>query len=577
MTFCCHGTGISSNRSLAIGKARIVIHDHPQVYPRNIPASDIDREIARFQHAVSAAHSDLRSIQNEVPSDTARDINDFISSHLLMLEDRMLTATVEERIRSEYVAAEWALQLQHNSLLQVFDRMEDPYLQTRRDDITHVVNRVLQKLFSIEPPAAMVSPSGCVVIASDLSPADIFMMKQQGMIGFITEYGGPMSHAAILARSLGLPAIIGLHHATRYFSDHETVVIDAQRGIATASPEPRILQQYRQRLADEKRFNRSLRGVLQQPAVSRDGQSFELHANIELPEDIQLALMNHATAIGLYRTEFLYMNRSTPPGEEEQLRVYRQLLEQLNGLPLTLRTLDLGADKSSEFHQASAINPALGLRAVRLCLRDLELFKTQLRAILRASAHGPVNILVPMLSNILEVEQVKNLLHEVKRELRKEGQSFADNTPLGGMIEVPAAALAARSFARKLDFLSIGTNDLIQYTLAIDRLDEDVNYLYNPVHPAVIRLLSFTIEAAQQSAIPVSMCGEMAGEPRLLKLLVALGLTCFSMQPNSLPAARKILLEEDFQQLQQIGKRLLEAVTQGEDESASEIISSLMA
>ncbi|MDI3260736.1 MAG: phosphoenolpyruvate--protein phosphotransferase [Sinobacteraceae bacterium] len=400
-----------------------------------------------------------------------------------------------------------------------------------------------------------------VIVADDVTPADIILLAQQGVAGFITEYGGPLSHTAILTRSLGIPAIAGLHNARRLLREGETVIVDGELGHALADPDARaaaFFQAKRERLqADRARLAR----LRDQPAVSRDGVAIKLLANIELPEDAAAAAALGAEGVGLYRTEFLYMNRKTLPDEEEQYRAYARVAASAKG-PITIRTLDLGADKQVDSGARAGPmpnNPALGLRAIRLCLKEPELFRTQVRALLRASALGRVQIMLPMISSVQEFRQAQQLIDQARAQLLAEGYPVADEVPVGAMIEVPAAALAAPWLAQHARFFSIGTNDLIQYTLAIDRVDEEVNYLYDPLHPAVLRLIRMTIEAGERAGVPVAMCGEMAGDPRYTRLLLGLGLTEFSMHPNSLLEVKRIIIESDVGALRRQAQRLLAA------------------
>ena len=572
MTFCCHGIGISTSHSIAIGNVHRLEKDKLNIQPRQISADQVETEISHYRNAVKEARAGLMSIREQLPDSTELDLVEFINTHLLMLEDQALTEAVEESIGRDLISAEWALQLRRNALVKVFDEMEDPYLRTRKDDLDHVVTRIHKQLLHVKDDALDEGLEGKVIVARDLSPSDTILMRQSGIAAFITEYGSPMSHTAILARSLDIPAIVGIKSATELFREGETVVVDSLHGIATASPESRQLEQFSKLLHEELGRTHNLQFLRVIPSVSLDGKSFTLMANIELPEDIEAAINNKASAIGLYRTEFLYMNRESMPTEEEHLDAYTGILDSLDGLPLTIRTLDIGADKSTDQIQTDACNPALGLRAIRLCLRETGLFKTQLRAIIRASALGPVRLMLPMLTNSREIDQARKLISNIQQEFKVMGIAYDPDMPVGGMIEVPSAALDAYTFASKLDFLSIGTNDLIQYTLAIDRVDEEVNYLYDPLHPAVIRLIRFSIDAARARNIPISMCGEMAGDPQLIGLLAGLGLREFSMQPNSLLKVKQVLLQADFGQLTSQTDQIVQAIETGDQHAFTDNI-----
>ncbi|MGH8118828.1 MAG: phosphoenolpyruvate--protein phosphotransferase, partial [Rhodanobacteraceae bacterium] len=396
----------------------------------------------------------------------------------------------------------------------------------------------------------------------DVTPADIILLAQQNVAAFITEYGGPTSHTAILARSLGIPAIAGLRDARRLLRDGELVIVDGEAGHVLADPDTGALDFYLRKQEQQAQYRRDLVKLKGKAAISRDGVKIHLLANIEMPEDAEVAAANGAEGVGLYRTEFLYMNRQGLPTEEEQYAAYARIVSSVKG-PITIRTLDLGADKqvdSGRSHGPTPNNPALGLRAIRLCLKEPELFRVQVRALLRASAHGNMQIMLPMISSLQEFRQAEQLIHNAREELRREGHAVARDVPLGAMIEVPAAAIAAPMLARRARFFSIGTNDLIQYTLAIDRVDDEVNYLYDPLHPAVLHLIHMTIEAGIQAGIPVAMCGEMAGDPRYTRLLLGLGLMDFSMHPASVLEVKRIIMESDVAELRRRTRIVLASV-----------------
>ncbi|HGX93554.1 MAG TPA: phosphoenolpyruvate--protein phosphotransferase [Candidatus Tenderia sp.] len=549
-------SGVGVSRGIAIGRAYLIQRNHCSVREHSLAASDIDAEVERFELAIDTARQQLHSIRDEIPRATPIDIASFIDTHLLMLDDRAIARTPIEIIRQRRCNAEWALKMQRDAVVKVFEAMDDPYLRTRKDDVDHVVCRVQRLLLGqVTDEGETASMKGRIIIADDLSPADTVMMKNDGVAAFITEYGGPTSHTTILARSLAIPAVVGVRNVLRYLEQDEPLIVDGDQGVVIAHPDARGLARYQQKQQAAQRRRRSLALLKEKPATSRDGQPVALRANIELKDDIQATLQVGAKGVGLYRTEFLFMNRTELPGEEEQYAAYVNVVRRLAGAPLTIRTLDLGADKtlSSERREeprgTMAMNPALGLRAIRLCLRDQALFKTQVRAILRASAEGPVNMMIPMLTTLQEIKQSRALVDEVKTELRRDGLAFDNALPVGGMIEVPAAALSADIFARHLDFLSIGTNDLTQYTLAADRLDNMLDHFYRQIHPAVLRLIDMTINAGQRAGIPVAMCGEMAAEPRYTRLLLGLGLREFSMQPAVVPEIKRVIQRIDVEPL----------------------------
>jgi len=558
-------SGIGVSRGIAIGHAHVLRQGGLEVLEYAIPTSFIDEEVVRFRRALGDARRQLRDIRERIPEHTRADIVTFIDTHLLMLEDSTLTIAPEQVIRNKQCNAEWALKMQRDMLVEVFEEMDDAYLRTRKDDIDHVVTRIQRILLHKENHTDNTDDErfrNSIVFADDLTPADIVLMQHQGVAAFITEYGGPLSHTAIIARSLSIPAIVGMRSVRDYVRDGEVVILDGLHGTLLADVDETSIDYYRGKQAQEEQRRRSLGELTEKPAVTTDGVPISLQANIELTEDVNSVLRMNGEGVGLYRTEYLFMNREDTPDEEEQFTEYVAVVEKLGGRPLTIRTLDLGADKEvdgSSPRSRPSSNPALGLRAVRLCLKDPSLFRPQLRAILRASSFGSVRIMIPMLSTAQEVRQVLQLVRETKQELELEGLDYNPNIPLGGMIEVPAAALSADEFARELDFLSIGTNDLIQYTLAIDRIDDEVNYLYDPLHPAVIRLIRMVIDAGQRANIPVSMCGEMAGDTCYTRLLLGLGLTEFSMQPASLLEVKRIVNETCLVELNQQVRAILDS------------------
>jgi len=558
-------SGIGVSRGIAIGKAHIILRGSLEVLESAIPAELIEGEVARFMSAVSIARQQLENIRQRIPQTTRVDIAAFIDTHLLMLDDATLVTTPVDLIRELGCNAEWALKLQRDAVVDVFEQMDDAYLRTRRDDVDHVINRVQRILLEQDEdsPVNGVPLENAIVLAYDLTPAETVLLEHQGIAAFTTECGGPLSHTAILARSMQIPAIVGTHGLQRYIRDGEQVILDGLQGILIAGADARMLDYYRNRQELEYQRQLELARLADTPAITRDGMSISLLANIELPEDIDAVSRESASGVGLYRTEFLFMNRSAPPQEEEQYECYVSVIEALRGKPLTIRTLDMGADKQVDSGGRSCSNPALGLRAVRLCLKDRALFKPQLRAILRASAHGPVRLMIPMLSNTQELQQVLSLINDIKNALQRESQAFSPDLKIGGMIEVPAAALSAAEFAGQLDFLSIGTNDLIQYTLAIDRVDDEVNYLYDPLHPAVLRLIKMTIDAGANAGIPVSMCGEMAGDPRYTRLLLGMGLSEFSMHHTALQEVKRVINASTVTSLIPLVAELLENTKAG--------------
>ncbi len=563
MTIALHGMGVS--RGIAIGKVHVVKRDQLDIREYSIKRHRLGDEIKRFENALTNARQQLRAIREHIPVSTSADIEAFIDTHLLMLDDVALTKEPMRLIKELSCNAEWALKLQRDALVAVFDEMDDAYLRTRKDDVDYVVNRIQRILLNQTPLQHEKTDqrlTGYIVMANDLTPADTVLMQHHGIVAFATEFGGPTSHTAILARSLGIPAIVGLQNALRYIKEDEEIILDGARGIILVDPERHELSHYQRLQKEEKRYFSKLGKLKNKPAITLDDVPVALHANIELPKDFETVVEVGAEGVGLYRTEFLYMNRETPPDEEEHYATYKGVIDVLKGLPLTIRTLDLGADKQVDGGRQSGpvtTNPALGLRAIRLCLKEPALFRPQLRAIIRASVHGPVRILIPMLSNVHEMQQVLQMVNDIKKELDELDIPYDHELQIGGMIEVPAAAVCADIFARQLDFLSIGTNDLIQYTMAIDRVNDEVNYLYDPLNPAVLRLINTTIKAGKKEKIPIAMCGEMAGETKYTRLLLGLGLREFSVHPASLLEVKQIIIDSNIGELQMLAKKALKA------------------
>ena len=562
MTFTIHG--ISASKGIAIGRVRILDRGRPEVTERSLDPSRIEAEVRRFRRAVQAARRELRSVKARIPEGTPKEIAAFIDAHLLMLEDEAISKAPIACIRERRCNAEWALKLQRDGLVAIFDEIADPYLRARKDDVEHVVNRVqihLQGRHRKEPPPGE-SAAGKIIHADDLTPADTVLMQHQGVAGFMTEFGGPNSHTAILARSLDIPAVVGLHRSAALLRDGDEVVLDGRQGVVIVSPDEAVRRFYQRRGREIGRIRAARRKLRSTPTVTADGEPVVLQANVELPGEFAGAVRDGAAGIGLYRTEYLFMNRREPPDEQEQFEAYSELVGALKGAPVTIRTLDLGADKQVDGTRPDApvtSNPALGLRAVRLCLKEQSLFRPQIRAILRASAHGPVRMMIPMLANTTELAQVLRIVHDCKRELDARGERYDASMPVGAMIEVPAAAICADIFARRLDFLSIGTNDLIQYTIAIDRVDDEVSYLYDPLHPAVLRLVTTTIQAGRKAGIPVAMCGEMAGDAHYTKLLLGMGLREFSVHPNALLEVKQIIGETRIPPARRFARRILQS------------------
>ncbi|MDD5240778.1 MAG: phosphoenolpyruvate--protein phosphotransferase [Sulfuricella sp.] len=557
MSFAMHGVGVSGG--IAIGYAHLISHAVLEVPLFTLPASQIPDEIARFKAAIETTRLEMESLRANIPAGSPAEFDAFLDLHLLILGDSMLSRDTANLIQSRRFNAEWALKQQMEALLTQFDQIEDDYLRERKADVVQVVERVLKTLLGHPGPVSQpASPDvSRILVAHDLSPADMMLFKQQRFAAFITDVGGTTSHTAILARSLNIPSIVALHNARQLIREGELVIVDGQQGVVIVNPDKQILAEYRLRQSQWEIEKQKLKRLKSTVAATLDGTAVELHANIELPQDIPQVKASGATGIGLFRSEFLFLNRDDLPDEEEQFAAYRKVAQDMKGLPVTIRTLDIGADKQLRFADRSGDNPALGLRAIRLCLAEPQMFHTQLRAILRASHYGNIQILIPMLSSLSELRQTLHLIVHAKQELALAEIPFAANIPIGGMIEVPAAALSVQAFAKHLDFLSIGTNDLIQYTLAIDRTDDTVAHLYDPLHPAVLQLVAMTITAANKAGIPVSVCGEMAGDVSLTRLLLGFGLRQFSMHPAHVLKVKQQILKSDLPHITSLAQKML--------------------
>ena len=547
-SFALQGLGVSGG--IAIGRAQLVSHATLEVAHYSIPAGRVDAEIARLDHALAEVRAELQGLHGAMlAGDAPAEFGAFLDVHTMILSDPTIAEVPKRIIAEQRCNAEWALTQQMNVLVEQFEEIEDAYLRERKADVVQVVERVLKRLLG--KPGALV-PAGAeqhtILVAHDLSPADVIQFKTHRYAGFITDLGGVTSHTTIVARSLAVPAVTATHNARALIRENELLILDGTNHVVIVNPDRAVLAEYRAKQDRLDAERAKLRRLKTRPATTRDGHLIELQANIELPEDLAQALDNGATGIGLFRSEFLFLNREGLPSEDEQFEAYRSVAAGMDGRPVTIRTFDLGADKQKEGLGGLARvapNPALGLRAVRFCLAEPRLFLTQLRAILRASHYGRVKILVPMLASVSEIEQTLVLIAQAKDSLAERGVPFNPGIEVGGMIEIPAAVLAISAFLDKLDFLSIGTNDLIQYTLAVDRSDDAVAHLYDPLHPAVLKLIAMAIAAAARARVPIAVCGEMAGDPQLTRLLLGLGLRNLSMHPAQLLTIKQRVLATD--------------------------------
>jgi len=533
---CLYGQGAA--RGYAIGRALVMGAAALEVEHYRVHPSSVEAEQARLSQALETTRREMLALAQSLPEDAPRELAALLNVHVMLLSDPLLADETLMLIQDKHYNAEWALTSQGQVLGEQFAAMEDEYLRERGADVRHVIERVLHVLVGSRALSALdlagETDEPLIVIAHDISPADMIRLRGGRFAGFATDLGGATSHTAIVARSMSVPAVVALGHARSLLRDGDVVIVDGIQGALIVNPSPLALEQYKLLQEQYSGDRNTLAALKDVPADTLDGISISLEANIEHPDEVALALANGASGIGLFRSEFLFIGRPELPSEEEQYLAYSSVVIAMQDRPVTIRTLDIGADKALDGEATVATNPALGLRAIRYCLAHPELFATQLRAILRASAHGHVRILIPMVAHMHEVMAAKAAIESAKRELDARGQTYSDNIDIGCMVEIPATAIAIDPFADALDFLSIGTNDLIQYTLAIDRADNEVAALYDPLHPAVLKLIANTINAGLRAGIPVSVCGEMAGDPKLTRLLLGLGLTLFSMHPQQL-------------------------------------------
>jgi phosphotransferase system enzyme I (PtsI) len=560
MSFTLHGLGVSGG--IAIGQAQLLSHATLEVAHLTLPARQLEKEVARFEKAVDRVRAELDELRGDL-AESAAEMRAFIDVHALILQDPELVEEAKSLIRERGCNAEWALVQQMDALVKQFDAFDDPYLRERKADVVQVVERVIKELMGrsgkigrAAKGAKGVKEEEQIIVAHDLPPSDLISFKEHRFAAFVTDVGGATSHTAILARSMAIPAVVGLRGAREAIKDGELLIVDGYRGVIIINPDERVLEEYRLRKTQIELERSKLKRLKKAESLTLDDVRIELLANIELPDDVQAAKDNGADGIGLFRTEFLFLNRREVPSEDEQYEAYRKVVKGMAGKPVVIRTYDLGADKT--FDQArSAINPALGRRGIRLSLSEPAMFGIQLRAILRAARFGPVRILIPMISNVQEVDATRAAIDRAREELRDRRVTYGEDIQLGGMIEIPAAALALNMFLKRLDFVSIGTNDLTQYTLAIDRGDEEVADLYDSLHPAVLMLIAHTLAGGEKSGVPVSICGELAGNPKLTRLLLGMGLRHFSMHPSQILEVKQQILTADVGQLAPQVRKLL--------------------
>ncbi|WP_456434467.1 phosphoenolpyruvate--protein phosphotransferase [Thermosulfuriphilus sp.] len=553
--------GIGASPGIAIGEVFLIDRGRIKVVQRPLSnEEELELEVARLKTAISQALNELKAIKDKIPGEILGQ-SSIIDAHLLILNDPLLIDRALSLIRQERINAEWALVMALREIEKVFSGIEDEYFRNRYQDVQHVVDRILGILTGAKPADPTNIPHQAIVVAHDLSPADTIQMKPDRVLALLTDMGSRTSHTAIVARSLGIPAVVGLERITDLVSSGSFVIVDGLEGLVIIEPSSEEIARY-EGLRDEfERFRLEIVRAAHLPAETLDGQQIKVKANIELLEEIPVILEHGAEGVGLFRTEFLYLNRITPPGEEELYQVYKEVVERMAPFPVTIRTLDIGGDKLAKgVPQAKETNPALGLRSIRLCLKEQDLFRCQLRAILRASIHGKLRIMFPMVSGLEELLEAKALLSEVAEELRQQGLPLPQ-IPIGAMIEVPTAVAIADILAREVDFFSIGTNDLIQYSLAIDRVNEHVAHLYEPLHPGILRMIRQVTEVGHESGIEVGMCGEMAGELLYVPLLVGLGLDELSMNALSIPRVKKLIRCLKVSDCQELARETLRLAT----------------
>ena len=559
--------GIGASPGIVLGKAYLVERFNVRLPQKRINRDQVEEEVRRFLKAIQESRDQLMEIKEKILDPQVRRHSFILDVHLMILDDQMLLQDTLDMIRKKKVNAEWALDLTSEKLDTAFKAIEDEYLRERRSDLRYVSARILRNLLGKKHDDITKIKGKVVVVAHDLSPADTLQMNLKNVAGFITDIGGKVSHTAILSRSLGIPAVVGSQTATSLINGGDLLIIDGETGEMVINPTEEVSQSFLERKRRIRSMEREILRYASLPAETRDGIRIHLQANIEMVEEISSAKAHGADGIGLYRTEILYLNRKDLPSEEEHYQTYRQLAERIYPASATIRTLDIGGDKFlPDYSKNNEMNPAMGLRAIRFSVKEIDIFKIQLRGILRASVHGKLRILFPMISGIEEIRQAKAILDDVKKSLTKAKVPFDPGIGIGAMIEVPSASITADILAREVDFFSIGTNDLIQYALAIDRINEHVSYLYEPLHPAILRIIRGVVQSAHEAGIPVAICGEMAAEPAYAMILLGLGLDEFSMNPVSIPRVKKVLRMSRFEEARPLVERIFQFKTASEIE-----------
>jgi phosphotransferase system enzyme I (PtsI) len=550
--------GVAASPGIAIGKVFLYIKEKAEIDMQNIDESKVEYEIERFKKALEVTKQQIQKIKEEALKEFGRDKAEIFEAHLMLANDPELVENVENMIKTELITADNAVNKVIEQNASVMESLDDEYLKERAADLRDVGSRIINNLLGVKNTSLSELDEQVIIIAKDLTPSDTATMKKEMVLGFATDIGGRTSHTAIMARSLEIPAVVGLGNVTTQVNNGNTVIVDGLEGVVIVNPDESTMNEYKTKKENYDKKVEKLKKLKDLPAITLDGKKVMLAANIGTPKDVKSALANGAEGVGLFRTEFLYMDRTTLPTEEEQFEAYKEVAERMEGKPVTIRTLDIGGDKGLPYlDMPKEMNPFLGYRAIRLCLDRTDIFKTQLRAILRASAYGNIHIMYPMISSITDVRRANAVLNEVKAELDKEGIKYDKNIKVGIMVEIPSAAVTADILAKEVDFFSIGTNDLTQYTLAVDRMNEHVKDYYQPFNPAVLRLIKFVIDAAHKEGRFAAMCGEMAGDPLATVILLGLGLDEFSMSATSIPKVKNIIRNIEYEKAKEIAEKVL--------------------
>ncbi|HLB25500.1 MAG TPA: phosphoenolpyruvate--protein phosphotransferase [Nitrospirota bacterium] len=554
--------GIGASMGVAIGKVYLVDRNRISVSRHTVSEDEVAGEIARFKRAVATSKDQLEDIRKKLSIDIGEEHGYILDSHLMILDDKMLINGTIEIIRGQLVNAEYALKEVINRFMHIFDGMGDTYLRERKADIEHVGERILRNLSGKTIDSLSDIPEEAIVVAHDLAPSDTFQMRKDRVLAFVTDIGSNTSHTAIMARSLELPAIVGLETISQEVKTGDSIVVDGSQGLVVVNPDQDTFLEYLERQRKYKYFERELIKISRLPAVTTDGHEVHLAANVEIPEEIEAILDHGAKGVGLFRTEFLFLNRGELPTEEEHFQACKVIAEKMDPFHVIVRTFDLGGDKIPvPMPIKDEVNPALGLRAIRFSLMRKEIFKTQVRGILRASVYGNLKLMFPMISGVSEIRQANAVVREAMDELKREGIPFKEDIEIGIMVEIPSAGITADLLAKESAFFSVGTNDLIQYSLAIDRTNEHVAYLYEPLHPAVLRFLKMIVDAGHRQGIPVAMCGEMAGEPLYSLILIGLGFDELSMNPYSIPRMKKIIRQSQLRESMELALKAMDFAT----------------